>query len=285
MLLWTLIVCLHFLHYSATEVVMQHSTMSMQYARHGDTVNLTCGAKSYPILWFKEDQEEVLQDIKPSYFSTKNNLQSSYKYCSEIYNERVLYINNVERSDSGIYYCTEGTISYVFHFVGKLLVTDKTLMDPSLELLVQSQQESSGSHLIMLMCVVYNWSHGWSSVQWNLGGSISDGLTTSGIDGTIRSLMVIPKTSEYVDAKMMCFIKENSSGKILSTPATENPVECSVVLYVGIGIVAGLLLLHQMILLHRRQVLRRANAYKGADQRMRSTVENEMVIYADVKRA
>ncbi|EMP41342.1 Tyrosine-protein phosphatase non-receptor type substrate 1 [Chelonia mydas] len=142
----------------------------------GQTAQLDCNPskKEWSVVWYKEQQSGSLQWIyQSSQFATPNG-----KYSSKVdvtANKFSLNINNVQRNDSGVYYCGLSVASvYVQPNFGngtRLIVTDAS--EPRLSILVPSAPEDAElPPIIPLLCLLSDFTPPWSEVLWDTGRAV-----------------------------------------------------------------------------------------------------------------
>ncbi|MEE6491351.1 hypothetical protein FKM82_016192 [Ascaphus truei] len=279
MLFWT--VCSL---YAATDGLIQNAqAVSTHFVQRGGTANLTCSIGTFCARWYKERPDGGLWS------------NQSYSFCKYTRDPREgdkdstltatglsLTINNVEASDSGVYYCT-GETDLDFAYTNMLVIPDPLYSDPSLSILAPMQEQKAERGTVVLLCVVLGWTDKWSSVQWHLAGNVLESFTTIDPDGSIRSLIIIPDKRERLDPPYTCSIQERFTGKTinatLATEATRGDTtykDCYIVLYVGLVLIPIFVLIHGIIFISRRRALLKGRVVSRMP-------ETEMVVYAAVK--
>ncbi|XP_028978918.2 immunoglobulin lambda-1 light chain-like isoform X1 [Esox lucius] len=158
--------------------------------RKGEMVTLDCntGGDGKIAFWYKHVQGGV-----PRFVLYYHHSYSSVKYGSgfsspkftcnhQSQSDYQFIINNVEESDSAVYYCKtlDGSANeYVFGQGTKLIVTDSTLPPPVLTILPPSSDEVKSSK-VTLVCLASQMAMGYADVSWTVGGSpVTSNIVTS----------------------------------------------------------------------------------------------------------
>ncbi|KAM9114608.1 M1-specific T cell receptor beta chain-like isoform 2-T2 [Pangshura tecta] len=258
-----ILVCLHM---AASEEAIQILQSPAQVWRTpGQTAQLHCSpsTKEWSVVWYKEQQSGSLQWIyQSSRYATSNG-----KYSSKVdltANNFSLNISNVQKNDSGIYYCGFSASLYAQPNFGtgtRLIVTDAS--EPSLSILVPSAPEDAElPRVIPLLCLLSGFTPPWSAVLWGLGEEASEGLTDAGaIDGngvfSVWSLTTIPPETWNQETICTCTAKESSTGRSISATISKETErrdagDCRIVFYAGLSCIFLLLLIQLLILLWRK---------------------------------
>ncbi|KAG6929292.1 hypothetical protein G0U57_006038, partial [Chelydra serpentina] len=281
-----ILVCLHV---TASEEGIQILQSPTQVWRTpGQTAQLDCSLskKEWSIVWYKEQQSGRLQWIyQSSRFATSRG-----KYSSKVditANKFSLNISNVQRNDSGVYYCGLSASVYVQPNVGnrtRLIVTDAA--EPSLSILVPSTlEDAEHPPVIPLLCLLSDFTPPWSAVLWDTGEQVSEGQMDAGaIDGngvfSVWSLTTIPSETWNQETTCTCTAKESSMGRSISaTVSTEterrDAGHCGIVLYTGLPCIFILLLIQLLILLWRKCPIRGRAVQRPNEIPMRQIPQTE----------
>ncbi|XP_040188555.1 uncharacterized protein LOC120920504 [Rana temporaria] len=271
----------------------------VQFVKAGEAVTIICNKtsdKSYANWqWYKEKEDGGLQDVARSTCLSSAPSSPSERIvpkCKE--KQLAVEIKNAERSDSGVYYCSEPGLDQTFYAANTLIVTDPNQEEPTLTLLAPVAQQNADSGTMVLLCIALNWSNKWSLLKWSIDEKELDGWLTLDPDGSLRNLIFLP-TSDV--EKAICYIKNLQEGrnisahystvsKYLTTEDDQNDQsQCYIVLYVGLGFAVLLLVIHQIILAKRRGSVckKHPNKQTRPERAVRFRPEDEMVTYAPVK--
>ncbi|XP_034151532.1 immunoglobulin lambda-1 light chain isoform X2 [Esox lucius] len=159
--------------------------------RKGEMVTMDCNlgtVTTSAARWYKQVPGGVPQFILFFYHTnsapTYGSGFSSPKFTSnhQSTSDYRLIINNVEESDSAVYYCHTWDSSAkeeVFGQGTKLIVTDSTLPPPVLTILPPSSDEVKSSK-VTLVCLASQMAMGYADVSWTAGGSpVTSNIVTS----------------------------------------------------------------------------------------------------------
>ncbi|XP_077320456.1 uncharacterized protein LOC143942911 [Lithobates pipiens] len=270
----------------------------VQFVKAGETVTILCNKtlddKFANWQWYKEKEDGGLQDVGRSTCSSSSAPSSPSEKivpnCKE--KQLAVEIKNVDKSDSGVYYCSEPGLDQTFYAANTLIVTDSNQQEPTLTLLAPVKQQNADPGTTVLLCIALNWSNKWSLLKWSIDEKELGGWLTLDPDGSLRNLIFLPTSSDI--EKAVCYIKNLQEGKNIS--ARYSPVfeyvtteddqsQCYIVLYVGLGFVVLLLVIHQIILAKRRGSMckKHPNKQTRPERAVRFRPEDEMVTYAPVK--
>ncbi|XP_074837532.1 immunoglobulin lambda-1 light chain-like [Carettochelys insculpta] len=243
------------------------------------------------VYWYKELQNGSLLGIHQTYKSA-TNLPGKYSgKVNTATNTYSLKINNLQKNDSGVYYC--GLAAYVYPNFGngtRLIVTDAS--EPKLSILVPSISEHDElPHHVPLLCLLSDFTPSWSTVLWDTGDGLTEAQTDAGaIDGdgvfSVWSLTTIPAERWNQETICSCMAKENNMEKYINTTASKETGEaregsCNYVLYWGLLCIFILVLILLLILLFRKYTTRARGAVQTGNQiPMRQIPQTE---YAAVK--
>ncbi|KAM7138245.1 immunoglobulin kappa light chain-like isoform 2-T2 [Macrochelys suwanniensis] len=289
-IVWMILFCLQMT--ASQEGILIQQSPAQIFLASGNTAQIDCklSARSQYIYWYKEFQNGSLHGIYQSYefaalphgkYSSKVNIPA---------NTFSLIISNVQRNDSGVYYC--GLAVYVHPNFGngtRLIVTDAS--EPRLSILVPSIPEDSElPPVIPLLCLLSDFTPPWSAVLWDTGEQVSEGQMDAGaIDGngvfSVWSLLTIPSETWNQETICNCTAKESSTGRSISATVSKETDEarkenCSVVLYVGLSCIFILVIIQLLILLFRKCPTRGRVVQTGNQIPMRHIPQTE---YAAVR--
>ncbi|XP_044846812.1 immunoglobulin gamma-1 heavy chain-like [Mauremys mutica] len=249
----------------------------------GQTAKLDCkiSEEEWRVRWYKEQQNGSLHGIHQS--SESESLDEKYSRKVNITaNTFSLLINNIQRDDSGVYYCGLSASVYLLPNFGngtRLIVTDAS--KPRLSILVPSTQEDTElPRVIPLLCLLSDFTPPWSEVLWDTGEEASDGQTDAGaIDGngvfSVWSLMTIPSETWNQKTICTCTAKESSMGRSISATVSKETGDCSIVFYAGLPCIFLLLLIQLLILLWRKCPVRGRAVQRGNQIPMRQMPQTE----------
>ncbi|XP_053867273.1 immunoglobulin gamma-1 heavy chain-like [Malaclemys terrapin pileata] len=281
-----ILVCLHMA--ASDEGIQILQSPAQVWRTPGQTAQLDCSPskKEWSIVWYKEQQSGSLQWIyQSSRYATSNG-----KYSSKVdltANNFSLTISNVQRNDSGIYYCGLSASVYVQPNFGtgtRLIVTDAS--EPSLSILVPSTPEDAElPPVIPLLCLLSDFTPPWSAVLWDTGEEASEGQTDAGaIDGngvfSVWSLMTIPSETWNQKTICTCTAKESSTGRSISATVSKetersDSSDCEIVFYAELPCIFILLLIQLLILLWRKCPVRGRAVRRQKEIPMRQIPQTE----------
>ncbi|KAM4598495.1 immunoglobulin lambda-1 light chain-like isoform 2-T2 [Polymixia lowei] len=173
-----------------TGVTVVTQKPSVVTVRRGETATMDCnqGTVSNTAYWYKQIPGGVPQFVLYFYHSyssvTYGSGFSSPKFTSthQSKSDYRLIINNVEETDSAVYYCKAWDSSVndvVFGQGTKLIVTGSTLPAPVLTIYPPSSNELK-SNKATLVCLVSQMSMGFADVIWMASGiPVTSGVSTS----------------------------------------------------------------------------------------------------------
>ncbi|XP_073179593.1 immunoglobulin kappa light chain-like [Lepidochelys kempii] len=262
---------------TSREGILIQQSPAQIFLASGETARIDCKlSTSQYIYWYKELQNGSLHRIYQSYESASAPHE---KYSSTVNipaKTFTLIISNVQRNDSGVYYC--GVAVYVHPNFGngtRLIVTDAS--EPSLSILVPSNPDDAElPPVIPLLCLLSDFTPLWSAVLWDTGEQVSEGqMDTGTIDGngvfSVWSLMTIPSATWNQKTNCICTAKESSTGRSINATVSKETDEaqkenCNDVLYVGLSCIFILVVIQLLILLFRKCPTRAGRAVQTGNQ-------------------
>ncbi|XP_075763709.1 immunoglobulin kappa light chain-like [Pelodiscus sinensis] len=274
-----------YLHMTASEEGIQiWQSPAQLWLTSGQSAQLKCrtSKSEWTMLWYKEQPSGSLHGIhQSSEFEPSNE-----KYSSKVNTAGTTFslkINNVQRNDSGVYYCGLSASVFLQPNFGKgtrLVVTDAS--EPRLSVLAPSDPgdaELPHDH-VPLLCLLLDFTPPWSTVLWDTGEGSSEGQTDAGaIDGdgvySIRSLTTIPSERWNQGMSCTCTAKENGTERHISVTVAKETGDCGIVFYAGLPCIFILLLIQLSILLWRKCPTRGRAVQKGNPIPMRQIPQTE----------
>ncbi|XP_065275907.1 immunoglobulin kappa light chain-like [Emys orbicularis] len=234
-----------------------YQTQQIQFVEVNDTAKIHCSSKEKleggsKMFWYLRREGETITCIK-SCFEDQNQNVSKFA-CKHETHSSTLEISNVQKNDSGIYYCAYIDSSYLLFGNGTTLIVGDSYTNSSwVMLLVPFPRGTQVTGTANLACVI----HGVSSpvhVSWSVSGELQEqGLTRSlkAKDGSLTLInhISVPRDTWTSGKNFTCEVKFNSSGtsvkkstRYLFASSTAPARECSHYI-VPIAAGAGLLLL------------------------------------------
>ncbi|XP_065430250.1 immunoglobulin gamma-1 heavy chain-like [Chrysemys picta bellii] len=255
--------------------------------KSGDTAQLHCKTLEDEVttMWYKEQSGSLRWIYRSSEFASPDGKYSSEANTAT--NTFSLIISNVQREDSGIYYCGLFSFMYLQPNFGngtRLIVTDAA--EPRLSILVPSAPEDAElPPVIPLLCLLSDFTPPWSAVLWDTGEEVSEGQTDAGaIDGngvfSVWSLTTIPSETWNQKTICTCTAKESSMGRSISATVSKETErrdagDCEIVLYAGLPCIFILLFIQLLILLWRKCPVRGRAVRRGNPIPMRQIPQTE----------
>ncbi|XP_061462667.1 uncharacterized protein LOC133375135 [Rhineura floridana] len=237
-------------------------------ASPGATVSISCNIPtgSFPgkVIWYKEEHDGRLCTIKVEYLlGIKDGCQVN------------LTKQNLQKNDSGIYYCAALSIND-FKIMSSTRLIVLGASQPRLSIFVPSTLEAADRNLsIPLLCVFFDTNPDRNTtLSWSSGGNTSQDQQHGDLidwEGTfsIWSLKLIPPERWTHGMPYSCSDQENRNFTAV-VPKNVVPVNtgnCRYILYVGLPCVLLLLLIPpSVLLLFRKRLAGAGNAGGPADQ-------------------
>ncbi|XP_032992142.1 uncharacterized protein LOC117039182 [Lacerta agilis] len=221
-------------------------------ASPGDTVDILCivlnETASWTVFWYKEEEGKNLRRI---YQSSRYTKQVQGRYSSRGHNLR---ISDVQRNDSGVYYCATTRL-----LRGTRLVISGTSR-PRLSLLVPSAAEDTElSHHIPLLCLLIDANPDEDTFSWDIGGETSrDWKDGDVIDGegvfTVWSLKLMPPERWSQGMVYSCSDQEGRNISAVLPTNTVSAGNCFLALYYRAPCLAILLWIPPLVLCFRKRL-------------------------------
>ncbi|XP_062888310.1 uncharacterized protein LOC134337323 isoform X1 [Mobula hypostoma] len=179
----------------------------IQTVRVGGRAVLNCsrdlGVLAF-IHWYKRSDQRHLQFVA----RVGRFVQAEGRFSGHVDEKSATYslvIENVQRNDSGIYFCA-AQLYGEFGNGSKLVVTAQP---PTIYLLAPQADEISRMQLVTLMCLVRGVSSHSLNIRWNISGNITEGLVDPPVfdpDGgySVSSRFQIPAESWRSGAVCTC---------------------------------------------------------------------------------
>ncbi|XP_073422750.1 uncharacterized protein [Dendrobates tinctorius] len=265
------------------------------FVEKGKNINITCdlAKKRNDVQWYKEKEDGGLESVPRSGCYAQDKTRY-HVYCRNMALVS-MEIRNVRTSDSGVYYCSLSGLDPTFSLASTLIVTENNPEKPTLSILSSVEEHPKDPESIVLLCIAFNWTKNWGVIKWTLNDTENHGWTTLDPDGSLRSLLVMSRSQSQHYPVITCYIKESTNDERISLKFTtvfnggnidqSSNMQCYIVLYVGIPIIIGIILIHQFILAVRRRTLSKDTPRQEthSERHVRFKAEDESVTYAAVK--
>ncbi|XP_075764424.1 uncharacterized protein LOC142819723 [Pelodiscus sinensis] len=271
-----------YLHMTASEewIQIQQSPAQM-WLSSGEAAQLDCRPSKGEgrVMWYKEQPSGSLLWIYQSFASAPPDGKYASKVNSTA-NTFSLLISNVQRKDSGVYYCGLSAFLYLQSNFGngtRLIVTDAS--KPRLSVLAPSDPgEAELPHNVPLLCLLLDFTSPWS-VLWDTREEPDGQADAGAIDGdgvySIWSLTTIPSEWWNQGTNCTCTANENGTGRNISTTVAMETGDCRIVFYAGLPCIFILLLIQLLIVLWRKCRIRGRAVQKGNPIPMRQIPQTE----------
>ncbi|XP_035427717.1 uncharacterized protein LOC118261146 [Cygnus atratus] len=179
----------------------------------GATVELSCNISGSPwgANWYREKPDGSLEWIYQSTESSKP--KGRYSGTVRAPGFFSFNISDVQREDSGSYYCTSSVSHSHFGDGTRLLVTDAT--EPKLSILVPVDAEEP-SDVVPLLCHLHDLPRGWDTVRWHHGRDTP--VTAEAVDerGVLGAWSLTWVSAERWDGAAACMATESGTGRNVS---------------------------------------------------------------------
>ncbi|XP_078390234.1 immunoglobulin kappa light chain-like [Cetorhinus maximus] len=193
----------------------QTVSVGSSFKVHCHTGWLSSGA----VYWYKQRHREHLQFLH----MVRKHIPAEGRFSGEINDKSTIYtlvIEEVQRNDSGVYYCAARKTHGMFLVFGngsKLFTTGP----PTIFLLAPPVDEAVGMETVPLMCLVNNAGSVTLPVRWNFSTWETEGWTDSGtIDSegahNIRSLIRVPPGTCSGGGFCTCSVQITSTQSLIS---------------------------------------------------------------------
>ncbi|XP_051901679.1 uncharacterized protein LOC127587422 [Pristis pectinata] len=195
-------------------------TPSAQVLSVGSTFKVHCHTgwlSSGKVFWYKRQHREHLQYL----FSVMEYTPPVGRLSGQVNGELTIYsliVNDVQRNDSGWYYCSAKEFSglpFVFGNGSKLIIAGS----PHILLLTPAAGEIRGVKTVQLMCLAQTAAADSLSIRWEISGRDVEGRVDSGTidrDGTrsVRSQIDVPVETWSSGAVCTCALRVNDTETI-----------------------------------------------------------------------
>ncbi|XP_041095034.1 uncharacterized protein LOC121307023 isoform X2 [Polyodon spathula] len=195
-------------------------------ARPGESVTMQCSigtvlAESPLISWYRELPGGVLEPVT----QIIRHVLTNGRYTGETYNENgsfSLTIGNVQRNDSGLYFCIVGASGTFTPGRSSRLVVADPQRTPSVQLFspVSAEGESGWTEPVPVVCLVRDASPLWGPVLWTIPGLSAEpppGLDEVLIepDGsyTVTSHTTV-SAEQWESGGAACEVRNNATGQV-----------------------------------------------------------------------
>ncbi|XP_053134529.1 uncharacterized protein LOC128337497 isoform X3 [Hemicordylus capensis] len=274
--------------------------LAQRRASPGETLRISCilpyGVYTRGVTWYKEDQDRSLHIINQSY----EDMTAGQNFPGQV----ILTLRNVQRKDSGVYYCCATNTKEGFRILngsrlivrgersstfGKRLVFSECLFDASgssASILAPSFLEGTQlSHHIPLLCFFYDGHPDQDTVSWDIHGKTFEQQDGDMIDGegafSIWSLQLMPPEFWTEGMSYSCSDQENRnlSAVVPTNTVPTNTGSCRPILYIGLPCIAALLLISAWVLLFSKHL------GKGDGEKLDAQIpieETPQIDYAEV---
>ncbi|XP_032992141.1 uncharacterized protein LOC117039181 [Lacerta agilis] len=209
-----------------------HPTRRFLFMDIGRTAQISCTSvediedRALSFSWYKRREHGM-----PILIKSCEDKKPGDRFACKVHSKRrnaVLEILNVQRSDSGFYFCAKGTPDGL-HFstaTSSLIVGDSYTPSTRVMLLQPSNQDPTSRFKNQLVCVVHGVSN-LVQVSWDVPGYHPPegqallGKTNSG-SLTFISVLHLPMELQYTGENITCEVRFNSSSTSVKKTAVFN---------------------------------------------------------------
>ncbi|XP_067878991.1 immunoglobulin kappa light chain-like isoform X1 [Heterodontus francisci] len=284
----------HLIQVVVSQTVLSQSPLS-QTVPMGSLVKLNCHTERLVaslVLWYRQQQWRDMQLV----YKVGQYLPADGRFSGEIDDKSGNYslvISNVQRNDSGMYYCAtrnSQSMAQIFGNGSKLVVTAGP---PAVFLLTPPPDEIPSIERVPLICLVRGLSPHSFPIRWNVSGRVIEGQTDSGTideDGTysVRSHISVPVESWSSGVVCTCTVQINSTENPISESVSSqrgSPLHtsCDLPIYLSSLAAAALLLLGMVVFTAGRSCRKRQSGNMNSDEELpnsRPRVQEKETLYA-----
>ncbi|XP_058863546.1 immunoglobulin alpha-2 heavy chain-like isoform X1 [Acipenser ruthenus] len=198
-------------------------------ARPGESVRMQCSigtalVESSLISWYRERPCGVLEPVTQFIRQVLTN----GRYTGEIHNENgsfFLTIGNVQRNDSGLYFCiVRASGTFIPGRSSRLVVTDPQIT-PSVQLFSPgpSEDEMGWTEPVLVVCLVRDASPLWGPVFWTIPGvsaeptpRLEEVLTEPDSAYTVTSHITV-SVEQWESGGVVCEVHNNVTGEVYTS--------------------------------------------------------------------
>ncbi|XP_067878572.1 Ig heavy chain Mem5-like isoform X2 [Heterodontus francisci] len=280
------------------QVVVSQTVLSqsppIQTVPVGSRVQLNCHTEKVVagyVFWYRQQHRRDMQLL----YRVGKHYPADGRFSGEVDDKSGNYAlvnSNVQRNDSGMYYCASRNYQNMVQIFGngsKLVVTDGP---PAVFLLTPPPAEISSMERVPLMCLVRGLSPHSLPILWNVSGQVTDGQTDSGTideDGTysIRSHISVPTETWSSGVVCTCTVQINSTENLISENISSQRVfslhaPCALPIYGSLS-AAALLLLGMVVFTAGRSCRKRQSGNMNSDDELmdsRPRAQEKETLYA-----
>ncbi|XP_043935241.1 immunoglobulin lambda-1 light chain-like [Protopterus annectens] len=194
-------------------------------ANTGQSVSLSCIVQSgvehcYDMVWYIQQHSKALKRLMTKerfYFEREHTKRN----CA-------LTINNLEKNDSGMYFCSG--CSPLFSYFGngtRLIVIDELTYTPTVFILPPLSDETEPRSTVTLICVVLNDSPETVIITWRVSekyvkGTMHHGAIASQEHYRLKNMLTIPVTMWNSGINCSCVVEKEPGNTIIKWIAKGN---------------------------------------------------------------
>ncbi|XP_067878570.1 Ig heavy chain Mem5-like isoform X2 [Heterodontus francisci] len=280
------------------QVVVSQTVLSqsppIQTVHVGSRVKLNCHTErlvaSY-VVWYRQQHRRDMQLL----YTVGKNYPADGRFSSDVDDKSgnyALVISNVERNDSGMYYCTINNYQNLARTFGNGSTLVVTEGPPAVFLLTPPPAEISSMEKIPLMCLVRGLSPHSLPILWNVSGRVTEGQIDYGTideDGTysVRSHISVPAETWGSGVVCICTVQINSTENHISESVSsqrDSPLHtsCALSIYGSLS-AAAFLLLGMVVFTAGRSCRKRQSGNMNSDEELpdsRPRAQEKETLYA-----